>query len=264
MSSKTESVILCEGYHDRAFWAAWLLYLGMTDRGDPNGADQRTSVLDPWGKKVERGQFGFYSESGKFVRVFPCRDRRNTLREAENRLNNEQQRQQQQAATPQLTRLVLNVDADTDAGSGTAKTGFRREDLKRELEKFDDAVNENDDGDFALFDGATLVSLVRWEANDSPRDGLPNQQTLERLVCASITAVYPERAEPIQKWLSSRPDAPQAGPKEFGWSHMAGWYADAGCEAFFRVVWTNARVRDELKARLVASGAWRIAESLAQ
>ena len=33
----TESWILCEGYHDRGFWAGWLTYLGCSDVGFRRG-----------------------------------------------------------------------------------------------------------------------------------------------------------------------------------------------------------------------------------
>ena len=115
-----------------------------------------------------------------------------------------------------------------------------------------------------LFGGRTLVCLIRWEADDQVAAGLPNQQTLERLVCAALVAAYPDRGPAVQDWLDSRPDAPAAGPKEFGWSHMAGWHADQGCEAFFRVLWKNQSVVTQLESRLRQCGAWRVAEALAE
>jgi hypothetical protein len=45
---------------------------------------------------------------------------------------------------------------------------------------------------------------------------------------------------------------------------MAGWYADHGCEAFYRVLWSDPNVVGELEKRLRASGPWRIAEELAR
>ena len=50
----SEAVVLCEGFHDRAFWAGWLLRLGCTDPGLlPDGT--RRLVLDPWNKIVADG-----------------------------------------------------------------------------------------------------------------------------------------------------------------------------------------------------------------
>jgi len=67
----------------------------------------------------------------------------------------------------------------------------------------------------------------------------------------------------VKRWLDSRPDGPVAGPKEFGWSYMAGWYAEFGCEGFYRNLWLDGRVVTELKSRLAECRAWRVAEALA-
>ncbi|MDT7815668.1 MAG: hypothetical protein QOJ42_5584 [Acidobacteriaceae bacterium] len=43
----SESVILCEGYHDRAFWDGWLRYLGCSDPGvPPPGRNRGRSILE--------------------------------------------------------------------------------------------------------------------------------------------------------------------------------------------------------------------------
>jgi acetyl-CoA carboxylase alpha subunit len=52
--------------------------------------------------------------------------------------------------------------------------------------------------------------------------------------------------------------------KEFAWSHMAGWYAELGPEAFYSHLWKNADVAAELTKRLKETSAWRIAETLAR
>jgi len=55
----SESVILCEGYHDRAFWAGWLLHLGCTDPGLPSaGKATRTPIFDPWNTLNSSAQQG--------------------------------------------------------------------------------------------------------------------------------------------------------------------------------------------------------------
>jgi len=262
-SAQRESVILCEGYHDRAFWAGWLEHLGCTDPGRPGGTSSRVPVSDPWGAPVTRGEFGYHSKSGKFVRVFPCRgDKTRVLREARNRLGEECQRVQQHAE-PRLVRLILNVDPDVSADGNAVQTGFRHQDLRTLVQEYDPSAAEAEHGDLVLFAGATLVSLIRWEATDQAADGLPNQQTLERLVCAALVAAYPDRGPAVQRWLDSRPAGPQAGPKEFGWSYMAGWYAEFGCEGFYRNLWRCKRLVAELRSRLAQCGAWRVAEALA-
>ena len=101
-----------------------------------------------------------------------------------------------------------------------------------------------------------------WEAADVTSPGVPSKQTLERLVCSAIVAAYPERGEPVQRWLESRPNPPKANPKEFAWSHMAGWYAKFDRDPFYRALWKDAKVATELQRRLEDCGAWQVAAEL--
>ena len=103
-------------------------------------------------------------------------------------------------------------------------------------------TNEHDE--FLLDGGKTVISIVRWKASDAASPGLPAQQTLERLVCAALVEAYPQRGQAVQEWLDSRSDGPKAGIKEFGWSYMAGWYAEYGCEAFLGKLWNDKRVAE--------------------
>ena len=175
------------------------------------------------------------------------------------------ERFQQQASTSRLTRLVFNVDTDVNVSDASLKTGFRLQDLRSLVDELDPSATENEQGDFLLFEGRTTVSLVRWESADDATDGVPSQQSLERLVCGAVVAAYPDRGPAVQNWLDSRPGDPPTGPKEFAWSHMAGWFAQQGCEAFFRVLWQKEpEVANQLESRLCQSGAWRVAEAFAE
>lgn len=62
--SGVETVILCEGYHDRAFWSGWLLHLGCTDPGLPKpGRTGRQEVVDAGGRTVKGGDFMFLTSA---------------------------------------------------------------------------------------------------------------------------------------------------------------------------------------------------------
>jgi hypothetical protein len=126
----------------------------------------------------------------------------------------------------------------------------------------DASSTRNADGDWILDGGATIVSLLHWQAADPATDGIPNKQTLERLVCAAIAAAYSNRSTAVAQWLVARPDAPLASVKEFAWSYMAGWAAEQGCDTFYSKLWQDAAIAHELEQRLRATGAWRIAEAL--
>lgn len=229
-----QHVVVCEGYHDRAFWQGWLLHLGCADPGDL-GKGQRAEVQDPAGDKVRGGQFAFTS-GGRFIRVVPAGGVGNLWRTAEFQLRNKKLF---------TRRLVVNLDDDQTANEVVAER------------QPPPAV-----AGMAATAGTSIVSMI-WSAPDPPGTlGVPEQQTLERLVCAAVAAAYPARAEAVQRWIDSRPEP--AGPrhKASSWSYMAGWHAKQGCEAFLRLLWENARVRSELRSRLEAINAWSIAQSL--
>src|SRR5437762_627994 len=183
----SESVILCEGFHDRAFWAGWLTHLRCSDEGYRPGT-HGFPAPDPWGRKVVRGQFAYHSRTGSFLRVVPCGGRTFILPEAHVYLS--------QRTTKQLPRLVINVDPDVSAGGiGSGATGLRHQDVVHFLRSgFDPASTVNAAGEIEVDGGSTKVSLVRWEVTDPPGPGLPDQQTLERLVCSALVAAYPSRA----------------------------------------------------------------------
>ena len=45
------------------------------------------------------------------------------------------------------------------------------------------------------------------------------------------------------------------------WSHVAGWYADKGLDAFFRCSWEDQLIAKALREQRDRSGAWAVAES---
>jgi hypothetical protein len=81
----SESVILCEGFHDRAFWDGWLTSLGCNSDGYKPGTPGFPAP-DPWGAEVRGGQFAYRSMSASFVRVRPCNGRSKILQGARIRL----------------------------------------------------------------------------------------------------------------------------------------------------------------------------------
>ncbi len=262
--NEIESIVFCEGYHDRAFWQGWLEYLRCTNLGRPAKQSGRVDVRDPWNEKVGDGEFGFCSAGGQFLRVKPCRGDFRKVKKtvAEGWLNREAETwRQDKTSARRVRRLVLSIDSDalaSESDAGDPLSLF----LCQWLQGFDGDAKVVADGDVSLFGGATTVSLVRWKADDQAEAGLPEKQTLERLVCAAIVAAYPERAEPVQRWLISRPKAPSAGPKHFAFSYMAGWYAEFGSDTFYQKLWKDEQLVEELRSRLDSCAAWRIAEEL--
>jgi hypothetical protein len=254
-AEQRQSVILCEGFHDRAFWKGWLTHLGCTDLGA-----RKRPIKDPWDVTVAgKGKHAYRSRSGKFVLVAPCDGKDNILPAMTAWLD-------ERDAKP-ITRLVVNVDADVNAdGTPSRASPLSRTAIVDRVRKIDSTMTEATESSLLLDNGATEVALVRWEANDALAPGLPNQQTLERLVCAAQVAAYPERGTCVHNWFSTLHEPPQplqSCVKEYAWSYMAGWYAGQNCEAFYSCLWSNDKIAAELKSRLQPSGAWQIVESLA-
>ncbi|WP_224360718.1 hypothetical protein [Hyalangium versicolor] len=215
-------------------------------------------IKDPWGRTVSGGQFGYHSSTGNFVRVIPCGGEGFIPAALRTRLAGR--------TTQAVRHLVVNYDADADARTEPdARAGVEsvHNSVKEILKDVDPAFTTSPEGDYLLDGGNTVVSVLVWWAPDAQAAGLPWKHTLERLVCASLNATFPGRAQAVEQWLQSRPATGPAGPKEYIWSNMAGWAAEKGCEAFFSALWSDPQVVTELQSRLVKTGAWRIAEHVA-
>ncbi len=252
----SEACIVCEGYHDRAFWGGLLLSLGCTDPGAlPNG--ERKPVYDPWGRQVRGRQFAFDSARGGFIRVIPAMGKSEVVPTALKRLGEREVRP--------LPLLVVNMDLDVSVDHQAGQqTGLTPDDLLQQVRRLDPEARLNSYGDIEVDGGRTRVCLVQWGAPDADARGLPDRQTLDRLLCASLLAAYPDRGVPVQAWLDSRPERPaHRSAKEHAWSYLAGWYADCGgYEGFAQRLWGDEQIEAALKDRLSKTGITRIARSL--
>lgn len=230
-----ETVVLCEGYHDRAFWRGLLLTFGCNDPGDL-GDGTRKPVPDPAGRNVPSGQFVFRGPGDVFVRLVPAHTESSIWPTATGIIADRLLR---------TSLLVACFDADTEAGvAGSIRAAPPR---LREL------LNRHD----------ARVEVLMWRCDDPPdRIGVPNQQSLERLACAALADVYPGRAQAVQQWLADQRVAGKPAHKAHAWSYMAGWNADDGCQFFYERLWQCEPVRAALERRLHAIAAWPILESL--
>jgi hypothetical protein len=256
--NQRESVILCEGYHDRAFWSGWLRHLRCKVPINPNSAMAGKVVMDPWGMKVVGGQFGLLSKSDEFVRIVPCG--------GDDKIRPALRTRLRERSTRELRRLVVGYDADSDARKEPdASQGVQsaHDSVQNVLKEFDPHFTTDPNGHYLRDGGTTVVSVVVWWAPDPQAPGLPWKHTLERLVCAALNAALPGRDQAVEQWLQSRPGGPSAGAKEYAWSNMAGWYAEKGCEAFYSELWSDQQTVVALQSRLGQTGAWRIGQAVA-
>ena len=236
----SESIVLCEGYHDRAFWKGILTFLGCTDPGP--------GVVNAKKERLTGGRFGFYNLVGRQIQVIPCGGKARILPQFRTEIS--------LLATRPRKSIVVCIDPD-------GAQGISLPDLMRETQHLKVEATSAD-GHIQLQDG-TQIWLVRWEVLDGGKfPNFPGGQTLERLVCEALNQVYPSRAEAVRNWLSSRPEASTTGAKNHAWSFMAGWASEEGCERFFSGLWEDQGVAQSLKALLDANGSWACATDLAQ
>jgi hypothetical protein len=197
---------------------------------------------DPDGKEVGAGHHGYWTQSNNFIRIVPCHGDDKVMRELESVLK--------QRATRPFTHLLVNLDGDDMDG---AVIRDRRHSVLDRTRKSD--PNAALDSSVIVLSGDARVVPVIWEAHDADAaiEGIPCQNTLERLVCAAICAAYPERGAIVTRWLASR-GSTVAGPehKAHAWSMMAGWFPDRGCDDFYSAVWQEQPIRAELEKRLAA------------
>jgi hypothetical protein len=251
-AEEKESVVFCEGFHDRDFWAGWLPRLGWTD------ARVDGKCVDPWTTLVVGGEFGF-AKNRRFVRVQECKGAQHVIEDALNRMKRRN--------VKALRHVIINLDSDaTDDGVGPAER--RLEGLSGKLRMiFGGTEPELLAPNSYQVDGVR-VSAVIWRAEDHPETpGVPAKQTLERLVAASLAAADRDRAAGVDHWLLALPEAAVDGQKSilgkaYTWSYMAKWYPDRGRDGFYRLIWEDDKVSQQLERRLRASGAWAIGESL--
>lgn len=231
-----QSVIVCEGYHDRAFWKGWLTRRGCVK-----------APQDPWGSNVRGGQFGLRSPSGRFIRVVPVNGNEKLLyRAAGTYLRN--------AATEPTTRIIVSTDADDRSPADRHAQVIGG--LERLVETL--ALTDAERVGGELRAGSTTLSPLVWPGEAiAPAAGVPSCATLEQVVCAVLARHEPARGPHVGAFLATAGDGTGwTRPADVGKSHAWAWMAhrepgDAG-ERFFEAPWEDDTLAAELEALLGA------------
>lgn len=238
MTTRSDVVVLCEGFDDRSFWRGLLLRAGMREQRSPRQPRyQRKDV------------YSFETAQRQIAYVVPCGARGAAVMTiAESELADRRQKP--------LGHLVINVDVDLAS----------IQDIQRSVESLvrrHDASAAATGTSFSMDGGATNVHLAPWFSGSNEASNAPGQQTLERLICIAIERVFPTRASAVASWLGSRPDPLGKEHKAHAWSHYAGWYTSRGTGNFYEAMWEDERVGAALQALLSESGIWQLAQSIA-
>ena len=238
----TQKVLLCEGFDDRAFWSGLLLHLGCTD---PTFGGQQKQP-DAYGRAVDKPRFLLHDPLGNSILLVPVQGKSRLARFLGNFLTDH--------ITYPIHKILLNRDSDAINDSDTAVR-----DALRTIAQRHSATLEDPDKDRYTVDGCEIGAVV-WKCTDPPgTPGIPNQQTLERLVSAAIAATEEGRAGAVERWLQDEPRG-DLGPKNYSYSYLAKWFANRGSDDFFRALWRGEAIAQELRQRLEATGAWDMIE----
>lgn len=230
--SDSQTVVICEGFHDRALWAGWLLHCGWTG---PKTPAERRAMQDLHGRGGEGSFIYTRATSGRcdYCRVIPALSDSAVLDRASTVLANGKR----------TDRLIVSWDSDELVGHESPAMARTR--------SFGDWCRAH-----AVELGSTqTANAVWWVPNAQPTPGLPGAHTLELVVCNALCAVVPSRAIAVHAFLDAAPVGPSSTPKHFAWSYMAKWFGEAGCDEFYQAVWSDPAVAAALTNTLGASGA---------
>lgn len=238
--SAEQSVIVCEGYHDRAFFAGWLKYKGCR-------VIDWKKEKDPFGSKVDGGHYGFMSPVGSFIRVVPAHgDLTKLVQTTEFYLRN--------APTKPTRAIVVATDADDHAIDARRDNVFQALDRLVTHLALPDCERVDDD----LRAGPTLLRPLVWPGQPvAGGPGIPSAATLEQLVCAVLARHEPHRTTCVHTFLATAGDgAGWKRPADIGKSHAWAWMAHRRpideCERFFEAPWEDATLAAELEAAMGA------------
>jgi hypothetical protein len=242
------TVILCEGYDDRSFLAGWLSRAGATDCFAKRG-ERKVALRDPWGRELRNGKFLFESPTGRPILIQPCHGISRIQVAAEEYLSNQ--------ATRPFSTLIVNLDGDSEAGNANESSLDR---IRTIIEK----VTGRHPGRSLPFEVDQIkVWPLIWRADDPPNTpGVPNKQTLERLITAALAEVDPEKAASVTRWLKDLPTGSESG-KSVAKSYDAKWFTPK-FDDIYRAVWSEKAVAEALERRLRECGAEQTVSQIAE
>ncbi|MBL8618662.1 MAG: hypothetical protein JNM72_23820 [Deltaproteobacteria bacterium] len=249
------TIVLVEGYDDRAFWSGYLRHV----RGClPSVAvpAARLAGLPPGTHQLLRqtkGTYTYLSPSDGVVQVIPFQEQHQAGQEPlrallHARLNGRKTR-------PEALRgLVVCTDDDRPAGSPPRHDRAWLVQLLRNAKVTDIPALAGADTDGVHLPDGVVVTAVHWRVDLGPDPALPDQQSLERVACAALHVVAPARVASVRTWLAGLPDL-SAGYKDHkatAGALWAGWSAHDGWARFYEALWEDEPTRAALLEALPA------------
>ena len=255
MNRGGHTAIVCEGFHDRAMWQAMLSELNCKRHDLPGQQASRFGFLSLGNHFIEViPRVRVESKAGSTTRVVTLEGKNNIPRLCSTVLGD----------SP--ARIIACYDTD-ELVPGPEDADGVLQSVHSYFVARGDSCTDLTDRRFRVKD-QTEVIAVDWSTSDREgHPGVPNTQTLERVICLALANAYPERAKHVQNWLDSRPQKPAAtdsSAKEFPFSYLAGWYSKAtSYEAFIKHIWLDGEVKPQLIQILDQAGALAVAREIA-
>lgn len=246
MRTDFHDIVLCEGYTDRAFWRGVLVSSGHADLF----AELGRKPDDPWGAPVKSPQWGLRSPDDIFVRIVPCGGRTRKIKETLRVVLGE-------AAVKPPRRIAICLDDDGD-GADSATRGLDA--FRNIVESSAPGAIQQGDGswrrDGVEFWPAVWTCGASWDAK-----GVPDKQTVERIVCAAIARAHGHRGQEVACWLESGKGTVPLH-KSHAMSYYAKWYARNGSDDFYEAIWQDGIVAHAMREALIDGGAAVVAAKL--
>lgn len=219
MSGRLGIHVLCEGYNDRDFIAAYLEHTGWLSH--------RRRTSDTFGA-ISPGQFLFRRTNAvdsPELLLRQCGGISNLVDVAKGLVK---------LAKTKHQALLLVDDLDDTGTSGPKQASSRR------LDALADALGlARPNGPHAEL-GEVRCAGVSWHTAASPGPGLPAAQTLERLISTAFATRDQAAAQGVEKWLRQDPPTGESGGKAYAHSYFAKWVARSTNTDFYRAIWRQA------------------------
>lgn len=250
------TVVLVEGYDDRAFWSGYLRHVCGCVPSVAIPAVRRAALpaaAHPLLKQTG-GTYSYLTPTDAVIHVIPYQGSQPGAEPLRALLR--KRLAGRGASSDPLRGVVVCTDDDRPAGAPPRQDRAWLAQLLAAAGVTDLAPpTAGEEAAIRLIDG-TLVFPVHWRAAPGPDPALPAQQSLERVVCAALQAVHPARVQSAREWLARRPSPPADAKdhKAMAGTLWAGWAANDGWARFYEALWEDGGIRQALLGTLPALG----------
>ena len=226
--------VLCEGYNDRDFLAEYLERSGWE-------AQRQTKSSSIFGN-IAPGRFLFSRRSSpQQLLLTQCGGVRKIAHLAASLVK-------LRKTKPLALLLVDDADGIVDAETAA------EEPLPKLLFELADILGEERPTSCTAELLGVRCAAVSWASAHEKAPGLPDQQTLERVIAAAFRERDSTSAAGVEKWLRDDEPPGESGPKAYAHSYFAKWLTQSMSTDFYRAVWREDALARPLREGVDACG----------